>query len=86
MKLLQVALIVRKSIDGKLLLLGSSLDDLPIIIDDNEYLFIGEIELKPKHIFHDYEYDKGNSPNELLSNKNSDGGALNFKNYKNKLL
>ena len=86
MKLLQVALIIRKSTDGKLLLVGSSLNDLPIIIDDNEYLFIGEIELKPKHIFHDYKYDKGNCPNQLLNDHNAYGGGLNYKNYKNKLL
>jgi len=85
MKLQTVALIIRKSIDGKLLIMGSSLDIPVEIIDDEEYLFIGEIELKPKHIFHEYKHDKGNSPNELLSPKN-DGGGLNYKNYKNKLL
>lgn len=85
MKLQTVALIIRKSTDGKLLIVGSSLD-IPIeIIDDEEYLFIGEVELKPKHIFHEYKYDKGNSPNELLSSK-KDGAGLNYKNYKNKIL
>jgi hypothetical protein len=85
MKLQNVALIIRKSIDGKLLIMGSSLDEPVEIIDDEEYLFIGEVEVKPKHIFHEYKHDKGNSPNEMLSSKNN-GAGLNFENYKNKIL
>lgn len=84
MKLQKVALIVRKTIDNKLLIMGSSLDNPIEIIDDNEYLFIGELEIKPKHIFHEYKYDKGNTPNEMLSS-NHEGAGLNYKNYKNKL-
>jgi hypothetical protein len=84
MKLTNVALIIRKSIDGKLLILGSSLDEPLEIMDDNEYLFLGEIEIKPKHIFHEYKHDKGNTPNEMLSSKH-EGAGLNWKNYKNKI-
>lgn len=84
MKLKEVALIIRKTSDNKLLIVGSSLN-LPIeIVDDEEYLFIGEIEIIPKHIFHEYKFDKGNSPNELISTKHN-GAALNYLNYKNKI-
>lgn len=85
MKLQKVALIIRKSMDGKLLIMGSSLEQPIEIIDDEEYLFIGEVEIKPKHIFHEYKHDKGNSPNEMLSSKHN-GSGLNFENYKNKIL
>lgn len=80
------ALVVRKSEDGKLLIFGSSLDVPVEIVDDQEYLFVGELILKPKHVFHEYQFDKGNSPNELLNAKKNNGGALNHKNYKNKIL
>jgi hypothetical protein len=84
MKLKEVALILRKTTDSKLLIVGSSLD-LPVdIVDDEEYLFLGEIEIIPKHIFHEYKFDKGNSPNELISTKHN-GAGLNYKNYKNKI-
>ena len=81
MEVKNVALVLRKQDDGKLLLIGSGLE-IPIeIIDDEEYLFLCDIEIKqPKHIFHKYEKDKGNTPDRLLEN-----GALNWKNYKNKI-
>jgi hypothetical protein len=80
MEVKNVALVLRRQDDGKLLLIGSGLE-IPIeIIDDEEYLFLCDIEIKPKHIFHKYEKDKGNTPDRLLEN-----GALNWKNYKNKI-
>jgi hypothetical protein len=86
MKLKTTALIIRKTVDGKLLIMGSA-TEIPLeIIDDQEYLFIGEIEIKPKHIFHEYKFDKGNTPNELLNANRNHGAALNWKNYKTKLL
>jgi hypothetical protein len=80
MEVKNVALILRKQNDGKLLIVGSALE-IPIeITDDEEYLFLCDIEIKPKHIFHEYQKDKGNTPNKLLVN-----GALNWENYKNKI-
>jgi hypothetical protein len=86
MKLKTTALIIRKTIDGKLLIIGSAIEIPLEIIDDEEYLFIGEIEIKPNHIFHEYKFDKGNTPNELLNANKNDGAALNWQNYKNKIL
>ena len=86
MDLQTTALIIRKDGTGKLLIMGSALDSPIEIVDDEEYLFIGEIILKPRHIFHKYKHDKGNSPNELLSSHKHDGAGLNYKNYTDKLL
>lgn len=76
------AVVLRKSEDGKVMILGSVLDNLDgVLFDENEYLFIGELTLTPKHIFHTYKIAPGTSPNELLMN---DG--LDYKSYKTKLL
>jgi len=80
MEVKNVALVLRKQDDGKLLIVGSALE-IPIEIKDNEeYLFLCDIEIKPKHIFHEYQKDKGNTPDRLLVN-----GALNWKNYNTKM-
>jgi hypothetical protein len=86
LQLKKVALIIRKSIDGKILIMGSCLDEPIEIVDDNEYLFIGEVEIKPQHVFHEYKHDKGNSPNEMLCSSKHNGAGLNYRNYKNKIL
>lgn len=80
MEITYVSLILRRQGDGKLLLIGSGLN-VPIeITDDEEYLFLCDIEIKPKFIFHGYKKDKGNSPDKLIRN-----GALDWRNYKNKI-
>lgn len=75
-----VALILRRQEDGQLLLVGSAFDFPIEITGDEEYLFIGSIEIKPLHTFHEYMKDKGNSPDKLIRN-----GALDWRNYKNKI-
>lgn len=79
MNLKTTALIIRKDGDG-LQIFGKSLDSLELI-KDGEYLFLGEITLEPKHIFHKYKKDAGNTPDSLLLY-----GGLNHKNYKEKIL
>jgi hypothetical protein len=76
------AVILRKTIDGKILIVGSILDNLDeFLIDENEHLLVGELTLTPKHIFNTYEPAPGLNPNDLLS-----GGGLSHKNYKTKIL
>ncbi len=80
MKIENVALILRRQENGQLLIVGSAFD-VPIEIkDDEEYLFIGNIEIIPRHTFHEYMKDKGNTPDRLIMN-----GGLDWKNYKNKI-
>ena len=76
------AVILRKSIDGKILIVGSILDNLDeFLVDENEHLFVGELTLTPKHIFNTYAPAPGLNPNDLLSE-----GGLNYKNYETKIL
>lgn len=79
----KTSLILRKQGD-KLLIIGSGLSIPAEIVDDEEYLFVGELILAPQHIFKEYIHDKGNTPNELLSLKKG-GGGLNYSNYKTKV-
>ena len=76
------AVVLRKTTDGKILIVGSILDNLDeFLIDENEHLYVGELTLTPKHIFHTYKPAPGLNPNDLLS-----GGGLDYKNYENKIL
>ena len=84
MKIKNVALIVRKLPYGGVLIFGKGVEVQKEISDrdddDGDYLILGGLELDDKHIFNEYNHDKGNSPDKLLL-----GGGLDHKNYKKKI-
>lgn len=79
MELKNVALVIRKTPDGGVLIFGKGLD-VPVDLLEGENLFLGNITVEPKHIFNGYKLDAGNTPDKLLI-----GGGLDYKNYKHKI-
>lgn len=80
MEIKNVALVIRKTEDGGVLIFGKGLDIPKELIDNAEHLVLGHLTIDDKHIFHEYKLDAGNTPDRMLNS-----GALHHGNYKHKL-
>lgn len=80
MEIRDVALVLRKTEEGKIIIFGTGLSVPNEIIDDRDYLVLGHINIYDKYLFSGYEIAPGSSPDNMLMN-----GGLEYKNYKSRL-